>query len=737
MDFNIITFHRALNHGAVLQAYALQNYIEQLGFDAGIYDYCPSVENRYAGMKGKLFKILRCLNEKDYNEKEKRFSDFVENRLHINNNETPKVFLAGSDQVWNTGTSMVPMYFLRFVGQNVIKASYAASMGSSKIAAENLKRIGKYLETFDYISVREKGVKESLSGLTDKEISVNIDPTFLLDKADWRLLEKEVPDVPDNYILVYVMHYSRNVNALLKWLRKETGAKIVVIDGQGAIQGKLTSLVIHDKAIHDAGPEEFLWLIDHAQSVVTSSFHGTAFSIIFNKEFYSIVNPKAPSRLENLLNMLDLPMVSESAERFIRNVGIEWSNVESIISLERNKAKKYLESIYASADKCKKRIHKACNISIVGDMCTGCSACEASCPTDAIKMVLNEEGFYRPVIDANKCVNCGRCIETCPIENFNGKTRKEAFYGWSKQNEVLFKSSSGGFFRALADQIIHYYHGKIYGAVYSPDFKEVLFSSSDIDSMDRLQKSKYTVSNPSGIYQRIENDLKQGTYILFCGTPCQCAGLLLFLKKEYSNLLTCDFVCGGMASLAFYQEHLENIAKKYGADITSVDFRSKSRGWGKYHISIGLSNGKTYFVREYNDPYFKCFAIEHISVSKSCIACEFHSLHAADITCADFWGYRAAKVEKNKLGISLLTANTEKGVKAIPKLQDFEIYPLDIKYSDYAFGASNPSNRKLKEWDKFFALAKKQGFEKTALDLYGIGGVSQAKRWLKIKLGRR
>lgn len=735
MDFNIITFHRALNHGAVLQTYALQTYLEQLGFSAGVYDYSPSAGKRYAGIKGRLFKLLRDIDLKDYMEKEKHFSDFVENKLHTNDNEQPKVFLAGSDQIWNTGASLNPMYFLQFVAPDVIKASYAASMGSSEIAEENIARVRRYLESFDCISVRENGVKESLSRLTNKTINVNIDPTFLLPKESWRKLEKEVRDIPNNYILVYIMHYSRNVNKLLRWLQKETGAKIVVIDSQGTIQGKLTNLIYHDKAIHNAGPEEFLWLVDHAQSIVTSSFHGTAFSIIFEKEFYSIVNPAAPSRLDNLLHMMDLPRVDETEEIFARNHEINWGRVAGVISSERERTKAYLEGIYTLADKPRIKAHKAGNISSIGDMCTGCSACEATCPKEAIKITLNAEGFYRPVLDVDKCVNCGKCLNTCPIENFNGKTRKAAWYGWNANDSILYNSSSGGAFRALADQILCDGHGKIYGAVYTDDYKEVFFSSSDVEQLEQLQKSKYTVSKSSGIYRKIEDDLKNGIQVLFCGTPCQCAGLLSYLQREYPNLLTCDFVCGGMASLAFYREHLECLEKKYDATIKSVDFRPKNKGWGKHHISVKLSNGKSYYVREYMDTYFKCFAIEHISVGKSCLACEFHSLHPADITLADFWGYKAAEVEINPLGTSLLTANTEKGMKAVSALQNFEMHFLDIKHSDYAFGASIPSKKKLQDRDSFFELAQNQGFEKTATDIYGIGFVSQVERWLKMKFG--
>lgn len=738
MDFNIITFHNALNHGAVLQTYALQTFIEELGFSASIYDYRRPTANKYAGLKGKFFKLLRDLDKADYFKKESNFDDFLNTYLHLSKEEECKVFLSGSDQVWNTGSSMDSMYFLQFVPEGVIRASYAASMGSTEISEDKKDRIRKYLDSIDFISVREGGVKEAISKITSNDIYVNIDPTFLLDVERWRKLELPVQDTPEKYILVYIMHFSRNVNKLLKWLKSETGAEIVVIDSQGTVQGKLTNLVVNDKSFHHIGPREFLWLVDHAQSVVTSSFHGTAFSIIFKKEFYSIVNPAAPSRLMNLLRLLELRGVSEDATSFVRNNEIDWDGVRKEIKHEREKAEEYLRRVYSFAGKkVKRNTPKKGNVDIVAEHCVGCSVCASVCPTNAISMELSKEGFLYPKINGGKCVNCSKCINTCPAVNFEGLTRKSAFYGWHKDDNILFNSSSGGAFHALAKSVIDK-GGVDYSAVYSDDFRSVFFSDSDRTDIIELQKSKYTVSNPTGIYEKMKQQLQFERKVLFCGTPCQVAGLMRYLgEKEYENLITVDFVCGGMASLRFYREHIQKLEEKKQSRITKIDFRPKDVGWGKHHLLVTFKNGDRIFTREYNDAYFKCFAIEHISVRRSCLECDWHALHRSDITLADFWGYNAAKVEVNPLGTSLIVANSEKGTEAITSMKEFHLQRLEMPLADYAFGCLNPSKEKLRQQTIFFKNACDTGFEKTAIEMYGVGAINQVKKKVNSKLKRR
>lgn len=730
MDFNIVTFHTAYNQGAVLQTFALQEFIKEQGYSVGVYDYRPPYVNPFPGTKGKIFKALRKIHEKEYQLKEDRFLEFINTNLNLNLDMDSKIFLSGSDQVWNPTGSMNPIYFLQFVGDNSVRASYAASMGISKVPEIKKELFKRYIDRFDCVSVREEDVKTCLQDYYNGKITVNIDPTLLLKADFWRTYMREVQNVPKKFILAYILHLPRNVNSLLKWLQKETQAKVVLIDGQGA----MTHLVHNDVALHNIGPREFIWLVDHAESIVTSSFHGTAFSIIFHKEFYSIVNPIAISRISNILNLVGLEPVKETdtIQDFKRNTGIVWDKVDKILNNERKSSANYIRSVYDfSCTKYRKPI-KGTIISMK-DRCSGCSACESVCPVGAIKMQLNREGFYIPVIENEKCIQCSKCLITCPLDKKIGFLKKKSYYGWHKDSEVRFHSSSGGVFRALADQVIAS-GGIVYGAIYSEDWRSVIFSDSDHSNMEKMQKSKYTVSNPSGIYSRIKKQLETGRRVLFCGTPCQSAGLTKYLGKNYDNLIRCDFVCGGMASLSFYREHLNMLEKRYNSKIECVDFRPKNKGWGKQRILVAFENGKKYMARSHMDNYFKCFANEHVSVRSTCLDCEYYTYHVSDITLADFWGYKNAGVKKNREGLSLILANTDNGIRYIESANNLEKFEVESKFSDYAVRSKSPNLRKLMQRKQFFEKAEIKGFENTANELYKVSEFAHIKKYVKAKL---
>ncbi len=727
LDFNIVTFHNAKNYGAVLQAFALQEFVEELGYNVGIYDYKPPYINQFSGLRGKINKFIYTCYNKDIQLKDERFNEFSNSCFKLNLEMNSKVYLSGSDQVWNPTGNMNPIFFLNFVGDKSIRASYAASMGKCQVPLDKIDLFRSYIQRFDCISVREDDVKKCIEDFVDKKINVNIDPTLLMKSDFWRKHMRSVSDVPNNYILAYILHLPKNVNRLLKWLQKEMHSKIVLIDAQGTM-----SFLVHNNiSLRNVGPREFLWLIDHANAVVTSSFHGTAFSLIFHKEFYSIVNPSAPSRISNILNLAGIEPISEDSTSFKRSKDIDWDKIDDLLSNKRFESEKYLESVYQySTTIFRNRIQG--NVNLYSDSCTGCSACEAICPVDAISLKLNEDGFYYPNVNLNLCINCSKCINTCPINKKIGTPKLKSYYGWNNDINVLFNSSSGGIFRALANNIIEN-DGIVFGAVYSDGFKSVVFSDTDSVSIDSIQKSKYTVSNPSGVFNRIKENLDSGRTVLFCGTPCQNAGLTQYLGKDYDNLLRCDFVCGGMSSISFYREHLSFLEKKYNSNIVKVDFRPKNKGWGKQRILIEFENGKVYFVRSHKDLYFKCFANEHVSVRSTCLDCEFYAFHVSDITLADFWGYKSAHIKANKKGLSLAIANSEKGIQAIERLKDCSIFELDSKYSDYAVRSKSPNVNKIAERNRFFSEAIEHGFELAAASRYKTSEFARVISYLTLK----
>ena len=334
-DINIVTPYDGYNFGALLQAYALLNIVEELAGNqsVGIYRYDVPKQDGNKTFKKRVLELFGKIHEKEILAGNNKFDLFRE-LLELNTDRTSKVYLAGSDQIWNPNNYQ-GKFFLDFVSPKSTKASYAASMGVSSAELTKIERVGKSVSEFDFISVREQDAKNILKEYIDKKISVNVDPTLLLSKEEWRNIEISVPDIPDDYILVYFLHIPKNANQYLREIKKKTKKKIILIDRTGFLR-----YVIHaDCVLTDIGPREFLWLFDHASYIVTSSFHGTVFSLIFEKSFLPLVNPAAPSRINNLLNVLH---ISSEPQRNSLFPLVDYKLVKKYITDEQIKSKRYL-----------------------------------------------------------------------------------------------------------------------------------------------------------------------------------------------------------------------------------------------------------------------------------------------------------------------------------------------------------------------------------------------------------
>jgi hypothetical protein len=313
------TFHKAHNYGAVLQSYALQKTILSLNTNNKILNY-SSVDNQIFSKV--TLPLNRIMLVNIYNNicsliffnklrrLHKRFDDFIYNDLILTKSyssiselrDTPPLadcYITGSDQVWNVNMSENPAFFLEFGAGEIKRVSYAASMGNYTFSKEKEKKFINSINTFDMISVREEEAKMFIEEKTNKKCFVNIDPVFLLNKETWSELTSG-KIINEKYILCYPLLYNDLLKDAIKKIKDLTGYKIVVLitDVRTKIKG--------DIIIRDAGPKEFLSLIKYAEYVFTTSFHGTAFSIIFEKKFFSFIGNHAPTRIVNILNKFDL-----------------------------------------------------------------------------------------------------------------------------------------------------------------------------------------------------------------------------------------------------------------------------------------------------------------------------------------------------------------------------------------------------------------------------------------------
>ncbi len=326
--------------------------------------------------------------------------------------------------------------------------------------------------------------------------------------------------------------------------------------------------------------------------------------------------------------------------------------------------------------------------------CCGCRACEQICPKSALSLQANSEGFLYPVLNEEQCVHCGLCEKVCPVMNRpDGDGIKETYAIQNKQEHILSMSSSGGAFRLLADEMIRR-GGAVVGCVWDKQYRPVLRIAHSTEELVPMQGSKYLSSDTNSVYREVKALLDKGKEVLFTGTPCQCAGILTYLRKPYANLLTADFICHGVPSQLAFDSYLDAIEDRHGisagtkkdADgalcppthtqrgITSYKFRDKERrGWG--HVSTytwthGKKEKKHYAVGM-TDPYDYGFLNGYFN-RYICYECPFRGANRfTDFTFCDYWGIEAHHNEfDSSKGVSALTINTEMGSRYFEQVKE-------------------------------------------------------------------
>lgn len=314
MKIGILTIHTAFNYGAMLQAFALQTALLKLGHEVQLIDYYPKDLERNNYMREFSLNPKRAIGyfyarfNPNVQKKIYRFSEF-RNQLQLTNRYFDKnelylnppefdVYMVGSDQVWNMERGFDSFWFLDFI-KDKRKISYASSFGTYTISKEYNDQLKKQLTEFQAISVRELDGVNIIKDATGLNATQVLDPTFLLSTNDWASLASK-RQFQGDYILTYGFSKSKEFGELLIRVKEIYNLPVVAI----AIGSHYPYHV--DKSIINAGPKEFIALFRDAKIICTDSFHGLAFSIHFRKTFFSIPHMTRNSRLESLLNLLNL-----------------------------------------------------------------------------------------------------------------------------------------------------------------------------------------------------------------------------------------------------------------------------------------------------------------------------------------------------------------------------------------------------------------------------------------------
>lgn len=304
----------------------------------------------------------------------------------------------------------------------------------------------------------------------------------------------------------------------------------------------------------------------------------------------------------------------------------------------------------------------------VNDRCCGCGACENVCPVGAIHYISDHNGFYKPVVE-DKCIHCGLCLKRCPLEKPLEGNALQAVYACRNQDmQIVQKSSSGGVFASLAAKILDE-GGCVFGCSWD-GMRTKHVEVDDVTQLPKLYKSKYLQSDMTGVHTQIENRLKEGKIVLFCGTPCQVAGLKSGLGEMYSKLITVDFICHGIPSPKVFQKYLQGLENKHQSKVTNVCFRDKDYGWKESQMTVSFTDGSTYSKPAAQDSYYRAFLC-NLSLNQSCGDCKFNRLpRVSDITLGDFWNVEKYHEQfcDNK-GASCVILNSDAGVSLFQTIQ--------------------------------------------------------------------
>ncbi len=673
----LMTWYKYLNYGTSLQATALYKTISDLGYSPEFINYEPKgtleTENssiiRYSVKKAK--NVVNRLLNKAYSsaEREKLYNNYLSARITETDNcklfshlqsLDHDAFVCGSDQIWSP-LCFDAHYFLDFVNQKEKMIAYAPSIGSNEISNPNIKEnMKRLISRFEHLSVREQKGVQIIKDLTDKTAEHVLDPTLLLNSDEWNNYANTERKIGGDYIICYFLSNPEKYRGYVKRLSQKTGIKFYEIP---VFQGQLKYA-----PDFEVGPSEFVSLIKHAKYVCTDSFHGMLFATQYNtpfsvfKRFKDKDSKNQNSRVTGFLDKMNLMdrLISPKTVPDSSVLECDFSSAMEILNKEREKSLNYLKASLESATNSKPADY------VITGLCCGCGACAAVCKTGAVSVSLNEEGFYHYSIDQSKCVKCGMCRSVCPFAESRGESLRNAtsLSAYKSNNtETLKKSSSGGFSNDMVSMLINdgYY---VCGCTYdnaTEKARHIIISPDKKEDISLLQGSKYIQSKTDDVFNSVA-DIAKENKLVFIGTPCQSAGLDLFLTKKgvRENVIIIDLICHGVPTNHLWHKYLKENGIK---NSSKVLFRDKSFEWRNITITLE-NNDKSLHYNEDDDDFYSFFKKGHCYM-ETCFDCIYRENSCADIRIGDYWG---PKFVGDTTGVSMVLVVNERGSHLVEKL---------------------------------------------------------------------
>jgi NAD-dependent dihydropyrimidine dehydrogenase PreA subunit len=327
--------------------------------------------------------------------------------------------------------------------------------------------------------------------------------------------------------------------------------------------------------------------------------------------------------------------------------------------------------------------------------CFGCFSCSDICPTGAIKKEIEKDGFYYPTLNSEKCVQCQKCEFVCPvnIESRQYKIPLRCFAGKIKERNDFNNSASGGAFKAIVKACMVEFGNrfKVFycaGCTYKDNFQVVhdVTPITDNLSVDIFCKSKYVQSNTQGIFKRCKEILSDTyNFLIFTGTPCQCAALKCYLGQKYNNVLYVDIICHGAPSQNDFDQYRENLEDTYQSKLITYEFRTKKEleNGTIYTRSARyvFENGVERRLNRLEDEYLLSFYSKTYQSRSSCDCCTFkRPERISDITIGDAWGIN--EIYENLIptrGVSIVILTTDIALKLVKNIRTF-MDTYDVEY---------------------------------------------------------
>lgn len=731
-DVGVIGWWHNSNYGSMLTYYALHQTLKKLGYSVLMIHEALGYET------GRV--------KWNYDNAPHRFAkahyDFAE-QVHYNElpqyNDICDSFVVGSDQLWNPHIDRVNSdCFLDFTADDKRRISYGTSFGNVGVLESRpnfVKKNYDKLRRFDAVSVREDyAVNAAMDNFKVKAVRV-ADPVFLPDISEYLTLAEQAENkINGEYLLAFILDPTEEKKNVVAKLADKLGYKkiFVLTDPFESAITKAEQIFTEPNMemfkLEQISPENFLCAYKNAAYVVTDSFHGTCFSYIFRKNFnvfYNIL--RGADRFVCIVGLMGLenrriyedghtepdttPIDYSAAEANInqlRDYSLNWlrksletpkENLPSIvyhenvsIILDKKKCngcsvcslvcptkaitiqengEGFLTPVIDNSKcvycglcvkKCVSESKKNVTTELDKTFCMGCGACVSICPVNALLLQADALGYYRSTVDNDKCVQCGKCTKICPAIKLPEKTNspKPDLYEFIvKDEKILFDSSSGGAFPMLAAEVFDK-SGVAVGAAWRDDFSVEHIMIDKPEDLHKLQKSKYLQSYTGDIFRKVREKLEQNIFVLFTGCPCQIAGLKAFLEKDYENLITVDLLCGNAPSTMFFQKYMN---EEFPEGLRKYEFRHKAEGWNPDCIITTTTTGVVSVRRSGKRDNYQRVYHNHTMCPPHCEKCEYQAVpRFGDLTIGDFWWLndKDKTVDISK-GVSAVLCNNQKG----------------------------------------------------------------------------